>query len=98
MKLLVLTPEPIDAALLRSAVDDDIEGAEVLVISPASNQSKVAFWVSDSDEAIEEAETARSTRSSASRRRASTPPATPARASPPSRSTTPWPRSRPTGS
>ena len=58
VKLLVLTPEPIDAALLRSAVDDDIEGAEVLVISPASNQSKVAFWVSDSDEAIEEAETA----------------------------------------
>ena len=58
MKLLVLTPEPIDAALLRSAVDEDIEGAEVLVISPASNQSKVAFWVSDSDEAIEEAETA----------------------------------------
>jgi hypothetical protein len=30
----------------------------VLVISPASNESKVAFWVSDSDEAIEEAETA----------------------------------------
>ena len=58
MKLLVLTPEPIDAALLRSAVDEDIEGAEVLVISPASNQSKVAFWVSDSDEAIAEAEAA----------------------------------------
>ena len=58
MKLLVLTPEPIDAELLRSAVDEDIEGAEVLVISPASNESKVAFWVSDSDEAIEEAETA----------------------------------------
>ena len=58
MKLLVLTPEPIDAALLRSAVDADIEGAEVLVISPASNQSEIAFWVSDSDEAIDEAETA----------------------------------------
>ena len=58
MKLLVLTPEPIDAALLRSALDEDVEGAEVLVVSPASNQSKVAFWVSDSDEAIEEAETA----------------------------------------
>ena len=58
MKLLVLTPEPVDAALLRSVVDEDIEGAEVLVVSPASNQSKVAFWVSDSDEAIEEAETA----------------------------------------
>ena len=58
MKLLVLTPEPVDAALLRSALGDEIEGAEVLVISPASNQSKVAFWVSDSDEAIEEAEQA----------------------------------------
>ena len=58
MKLLVLTPEPIDAALLRAAVDDDIEGAEVLVISPASNESKIAFWVSDSDEAIQEAQTA----------------------------------------
>ena len=58
MKLLVLTPEPIDAALLRSTLGDDVEGAEVLVISPASNESKVAFWVSDPDEAIEEAETA----------------------------------------
>ena len=59
MKLLVLTPEPIDAALLRSALGEDVEGAEVLVVSPASNQSKVAFWVSDSDEAIGEAETAK---------------------------------------
>ena len=58
MKLLVLTPEPIDAALLRSAVDEDIEGAEVLVISPATNESKVAFWVSDPDEAIKEAQAA----------------------------------------
>ena len=37
---------------------EEIEGAEVLVVSPATNQSKVAFWVSDSDEAIEEAEDA----------------------------------------
>lgn len=59
MKLLVVTPEPIDAALLRSAVDEEIGGAEVLVISPATNRSKLAFWVSDPDEAIEEAETAR---------------------------------------
>ena len=58
MKLLVLTPEPIDAALLRSTLGEDVEGAEVLVVSPASNRSKIAFWVSDSDEAIEEAETA----------------------------------------
>ena len=30
----------------------------MLVVSPATNQSKVAFWVSDSDEAIAEAEAA----------------------------------------
>ncbi len=58
MKLLVLTPEPIDADLLRATLGDEVEGAEVLVIAPATNQSKVAFWVSDSDEAIQEAETA----------------------------------------
>ena len=37
---------------------EEVEGAEVLVVSPATNQSKVAFWVSDSDDAIEEAEDA----------------------------------------
>jgi nucleotide-binding universal stress UspA family protein len=58
VKLLVVTPEPVDAALLRSTLGEEIRGAEVLVVSPASNQSKMAFWVSDSDEAIEEAETA----------------------------------------
>jgi hypothetical protein len=30
----------------------------VLVVSPATNRSKVAFWVSDPDQAIAEAETA----------------------------------------
>jgi hypothetical protein len=58
VKLLVLTPEPVDAELLRSVLGDEVEGAEVLVVSPASSQSKLAFWVSDSDEAIEEAEDA----------------------------------------
>ena len=58
MKLLVVTPEPVDAGALRAALGDEIEGAEVLVVSPAGNQSKVAFWVSDSDEAIAEAEQA----------------------------------------
>ena len=58
MKLLVVTPEPIDAKLLRATLGEEVRGAEVLVISPATNQSKVAFWVSDSDEAIAEAETA----------------------------------------
>ena len=50
MKVLVLTPEPVGAAQLL--------GAEVLVVSPATNQSKLAFWVSDSDDAIVEAEAA----------------------------------------
>jgi hypothetical protein len=58
VKLLVVTPEPIDAQMLRSTLGDDVSGAEVLVISPATNRSKLAFWVSDPDEAIAEAETA----------------------------------------
>lgn len=58
MKLLVVTPEPIDAAVLRTVVGEEVNGAEVLVLSPATNQSKVAFWVSDPDDAIAEATTA----------------------------------------
>jgi len=58
VKLLVVTPEPVDANLLRATLGDEVEGAEVLVVSPATNQSKVAFWVSDPDEAIEEADAA----------------------------------------
>jgi hypothetical protein len=58
VKLLVVTPEPVDAKLLRATLGDEVEGAEVLVVSPATHQSKLAFWVSDSDEAIYEAETA----------------------------------------
>jgi hypothetical protein len=58
MKLLVVTPEPVDAPLLRKTLGDDVRGAEVLVVAPATNQSRVAFWVSDADEAIEEAEAA----------------------------------------
>jgi hypothetical protein len=58
MKLLVLTPEPVDADLLRATLGDEVEGAEVLVVSPATNQSRLAFWVSDPDQAIAEAEEA----------------------------------------
>ena len=58
MKLLVLTPEPVNADMLRSTLGAEVEGAEVLVISPATNQSKLAFWVSDPDDAIAEAQTA----------------------------------------
>jgi hypothetical protein len=58
VKLLVVTPEPVDANLLRATLGDEVEGAEVLVVSPATNQSPLAFWVSDPDEAIHEAEVA----------------------------------------
>jgi glycine/D-amino acid oxidase-like deaminating enzyme len=57
MKLLVLATDPVDAAELRDALGgEDLHGAEVLVVSPAVNESAVAFWVSDSDEAIIDAE------------------------------------------
>jgi hypothetical protein len=59
MRLLVLATDPVDADDVRSALpDDDLEGAEVLVVSPAVNESPVAFWVSDADEAIADAESA----------------------------------------
>ena len=58
MKLLVVTPEPVDANMLRSTLGEEVEGAEVLVVSPATNRSKLAFWVSDPDEAIAEADAA----------------------------------------
>jgi hypothetical protein len=57
MRLLVLATEPVDADRVRAALpDDDLSGAEVLVVSPAVNESAVAFWMSDSDEAIADAE------------------------------------------
>ena len=57
MKLLVLATDPVGADDVRSALPDaDLEGSEVLVVSPAVNESPLAFWVSDSDEAIAEAE------------------------------------------
>jgi hypothetical protein len=57
VKLLVLATEPVDADRVGTALpDDDLEGAEVLVVSPAVNASPVAFWMSDSDEAIADAE------------------------------------------
>ena len=47
MKLLVLATDPVDADRLRGALsEDDLEGAEVLVVSPAVNESAVAFWMS----------------------------------------------------
>jgi hypothetical protein len=63
VKLLVLATDPVGPDDLRGAVEGvDLDGAEVLVVSPAVNESPVAFWMSDSDEAIRDAEsTARQT-------------------------------------
>jgi nucleotide-binding universal stress UspA family protein len=58
MKLLVLTPEPIDAGALRTAAGDDAADAEVLVVTPAVNQSGLRFWMSDADDAIASAQAA----------------------------------------
>jgi hypothetical protein len=78
VKLLILATEPVAADDVRSALpDEDLEGAEVLIVSPAVNESAVAFWMSDSDEAIAEAEstaeqTAQSLRERGARARATT--------------------------
>lgn len=58
MHLLVLTSDPVDTTTLRDVVGDDIEGARVFVVSPALNESPLAFWMSDSDEAIDDADAA----------------------------------------
>ena len=59
MKLLVVAPHAVDASAVRSALPgEDLEGAEVLVVSPAMHQSGLRFWMSDSDDAIEHAEQA----------------------------------------
>ena len=56
MKVLVLTSEPIDAGTLKSAVGEGTGDAEVMVVSPALQDSPVRFWVSDSDAAIARAQ------------------------------------------
>ncbi|HWV86632.1 MAG TPA: hypothetical protein VNZ62_14375 [Capillimicrobium sp.] len=57
MKLLVLADEPVDADGVRAALPSQpgLDDARVLVVTPARNTSRLAFWMSDSDEAIDEA-------------------------------------------
>jgi hypothetical protein len=56
MNVLVLAASPVDAGVLRRELGDEAEGAQVLVVSPAVNSSPLAFWMSDSDEAIADAQ------------------------------------------
>ena len=55
MKLLLFTAEPVSADVVREAVGDDAEDAEVMVVSPALTDSPLRFWTSYADEAIEHA-------------------------------------------
>jgi hypothetical protein len=56
VKVLVLTVEPVDAEMVRAALGEEAEGAEVLVVSPALQESPLRFWIGDADRAIERAE------------------------------------------
>ena len=57
-RVLLVTSVPLDAeAVSRVLAETDVPGGEVLVLAPSLNESRVAFWVSDADEAIEEART-----------------------------------------
>jgi hypothetical protein len=61
MKVLVLTSEPITAQQLRDALRSDIDpaDAEVMVVAPALQESRLKFWLSDADDAIARAEAVR---------------------------------------
>jgi hypothetical protein len=56
MKLLLVTPEPVGADVIREAVGDAADDAEVMVVVPARETSPLRFWMSDVDTAIAEAE------------------------------------------
>ncbi len=56
-KILALVSEPISGDALKQAIGaEEAEEAEVLVVAPALNESKVRFWASDPDGAIDRAE------------------------------------------
>ena len=56
-KILALVSEPISGDALKTAIgSEEAEDAEVLVVAPALNESKVRFWASDPDGSIERAE------------------------------------------
>ncbi len=57
MKILALVSEPISGEVLKTAVGgEEAEEAEVLVVAPALNDSKIRFWASDPDGSIGRAE------------------------------------------
>jgi hypothetical protein len=58
MRLLVIAAEPVEPGKLADIVGEDLDDAEIRLVTPALNDSRLAFWVSDPDQAIAEAESA----------------------------------------
>jgi hypothetical protein len=56
VKVLVLTVEPVNAEMVRGALGEEAEGTEVLVVSPALQDSPLRFWIGDADQSIQRAE------------------------------------------
>jgi hypothetical protein len=54
-KILALVSEPVSTDVLRSALGDSTDDAEVMVVAPALD-SRTRFWTSDNDDAIARAE------------------------------------------
>ncbi len=56
-RILALVSEPMSGEALKQVVGaEEAEEAEVLVVAPALNPSKLRFWASDPDGSIERAE------------------------------------------
>ena len=55
-RVLAVVSEPLSAEVLRSALGEDADEAEVLVVAPALSGSRLRFWTSDSDDAIARAD------------------------------------------
>lgn len=49
MRLLVLTPEPINAEMLKAAAGEEAADAEVMVVTSATGSSGIRFWMNDID-------------------------------------------------
>ena len=54
-KILALVAEPVSREALRSALGEEADDAEVMVVAPALD-SRTRFWTSDNDDAIARAE------------------------------------------
>jgi phosphoenolpyruvate synthase/pyruvate phosphate dikinase len=98
MRLLVIAAEPVEAGQLADVVGEDLEDAEIRVVTPALNDSRLAFWVSDPDEAIAEAESTTEESVSGLRAEGIDAEGETGESDPCSRSRTPWPRSPRTAS